>query len=241
MEATETIAVSTGPLANPGDAKEAAWQDRLLPLMATTLAFLTLFFCASLTYETISVQRHIESSHEIDLAPLISKLDADSGKDSKTAELEFRAKVLATLETNVIERRYHQATAAAIGRTYLIFLGFATGMVLSLAGAMFILGKVKEDPTSIAGSGSSFKATLRSGSPGLVMAVLGTVLMLSTIFSRADITVTDRALYLGPSGEMAEFVTGAVKDKTVSSTEDILKNQVKPLLNQDNSKQGGAK
>jgi hypothetical protein len=241
MDASETT-VPFSPAERGAIPQDTAWQERLLPVMAGSLAILTLFFCASLTYETILVQRHIESAHEIDLNPLISKLDNSSAANSSAAVNEFRVKVLSILEANAIERRYHQASAASMGRIYLIFLGFATGMVLSLAGATFILGKVREAPTEVGGAGPSFKAMLRSGSPGLVLAAFGTVLMLSTIFSRADITVTDQALYLGPGRETAEIVTGREKDKeAVQKPSDILRQQVEPLLKGERTKNGATK
>ena len=246
MDATATArAITTAPEGGTAS-PDSVWQQRLLPVMASTLALLTLFFCASLTYETISVQKHIESAHEIDLNPLIAKLDGASAANSAAAVTEFRAKALTMLEANVIERRYHQASAAAMGRIYLIFLGFATGMVLALSGATFILGKMKEAETAIDGSGPSFKASIRSGSPGLILALFGTTLMLCTIFSRADIKVTDQALYLGSPAEYGggNFVTGRDKDAEaappIQKPSDILKQQVKPLLKADEAK-GAAK
>ena len=243
MEATATVRAASAPLTESRpEMQDSIWQQKLLPVMATTLALLTLFFCASLTYETISVQKHIESAHEIDLNPLIAKLDNAKAADSAAAVNEFRTKAATLLEANVIERRYHQASAAAMGRIYLIFLGFATGMVLALAGATFILGKMKESETAIDGEGPSFKASVRSGSPGLLLALFGTALMLCTIFSKAEISVHDQALYLGPAGQTAEMLAGQGPEKAaaIEKPSDILKEQVKPLLKGNDAK-GGAK
>jgi hypothetical protein len=115
-----------------------------------------------------------------------------------------------------------------MGRIYLIFLGFATGMVLALSGATFILGKLKEDDTVIGGEGPSFKANLRSGSPGLILAFFGLLLMMSTIFSRVDIDVRDQALYLGAgpgSAGMDTFSSPNNKD-AIPSPKDILQSKV---------------
>jgi hypothetical protein len=234
------------PADDPPVTQDTAWQNRLLPVMATTLALLTLFFCAALTYETISVQWHIESSHEIDLAPLIARLE---GASNPAAALpEFRMKALTLLEGNVIERRYHQASAGAIGRIYLIFLGFATGMVLALSGATFILGKLKASETVIEGGNSSLKGTLRSGSPGIILAAFGTILMITTILSRVDISVQDQALYVSPAGEVGGTVTEHATDSAPAASpsaqklSDILSRDVKPKLKTDGTKkEGGAK
>jgi hypothetical protein len=186
---------------------ENAWQQRLLPLMCGSLALLTMFFCVALAIETISVQRHIESAHELNLDPLIARLESVKPSNAAAVE-EFRVKAVMLMEANVIDRRYHQASAAALGRIYLIFLGFATGMVLALTGSTFVLGKLREAPTTVGGGTSTLSANLRSGSPGLVLAFFGTVLMLSTIFSRADISVRDQALYVLPGQQAAEVVSG---------------------------------
>lgn len=72
---------------------------------------------------------------------------------------------------------------------------------MALVGATFILGKRSEQETSIDGEGSSFKASLRSGSPGVVLAFFRAALMLSTIFSKTDISVSDKAVYMGEGFE----------------------------------------
>jgi hypothetical protein len=199
---------------------EHAWQQRLLPLMCATLALLTIFFCTALAVETVSVQRHIESAHELKLDPLIARLE-NAKPGGPAAVEEFRMKAVMLMEANVIDRRYHQASAAAMGRIYLIFLGFATGMVLALTGSTFVLGKLREAPTEIGGGTPTWTATLRSGSPGLVLAFFGTVLMLSTIFSRADISVRDQALYVLPGLQASEVTSGGAT--TQKSLTDIAK------------------
>jgi len=232
MQLTQVNELALVPGADPViTPQQLEWQKRLLPLMAGTLALLTVFFCASLTYETISVQKHIESAHEINLNAQMAKLERASESNSAAALAEFRTETASILEANVIERRYHQASAAAMGRIYLIFLGFATGMVLALSGTTFILGKLKEDETAIGGEGPSFKANLRSGSPGLILAFFGLLLMMSTIFSRVDIDVRDQALYLGSgAGSAGMDMFSSPNKEAIASPKDILQSKVKPAL-----------
>lgn len=173
---------------------EDAWQKRLLPFMTSMLAALIIFFCAAIAWETYHIQTNVETAHEIDLRT--------------PANREFSSNPGFLLEANLIERRYHQTSAAMVSRIYLIFLGFATGMVLAMVGATFVLGKMREGDTSIDGEGGSVKASMKSGSPGLILAAFGTTLMLTTILSRADITVTDQAVYLGPSSANAAEHSG---------------------------------
>lgn len=166
---------------------EARWQRRLLPFLVGTLGVLTVLFCAAIALETHYIQNHMESPLQLDLRTAINQ--------------QFSTNADFLLESNLIERRYRTADAAALSRIYIMFLGFGTGMVMALVGATFILGKISEPATSIDGSGSSFKASLHSGSPGVILAFLGTVLMLCTIFSKTEISLTDRAVYMGATAD----------------------------------------
>jgi hypothetical protein len=166
---------------------DSRWQRRLLPFLVGTLGILTVLFCAAIAWETRYIQNRMETPLQLDLRPAVSQ--------------EFHANANFLLEANLIERRYRAAAAAALSRIYLMFLGFGTGMVMALVGATFILGKISEPETSIDGAGSSFKASLHSGSPGVILAFLGTVLMLCTIFSKTEINLSDRAIYMGAGSE----------------------------------------
>jgi hypothetical protein len=52
--------------------------------------------------------------------------------------------ILSSLETNIVERRYHQANVSLMSRVWTRYLGFVTGMVLAMVGSIFILGKLRE-------------------------------------------------------------------------------------------------
>lgn len=197
---------------------DSRWQRRLLPFLAGTLGVLTVLFCAAIAGETHYIQNRMESTLQLDLRP--------------AATQEFRANAAFLLEANLIERRYRAADAAALSRIYLMFLGFGTGMVMALVGATFILGKISEPQTSIDGGGSSFKASLHSGSPGVILAFLGTVLMLCTIFSKTEISLTDRAIYMGVGSEQAAAAQPDAQPTTpeISKTPDLGKAGAKGQL-----------
>lgn len=178
--------------------ESSRWQRRLLPLMATMLVLLTSFFCVGITVETYRIQRHLEEGHEVDLQPALARLGADPPSDISTRIDLARFQATALLESSALQSRYHQASIAQLIRVSVIFLGFLTGMILALVGAAFILGKMREVPSNIEGQGTGLKFALSSGSPGLVLAVLGTVLMIATIWARVEINVTDAALYFSP-------------------------------------------
>jgi hypothetical protein len=197
---------------------DARWQRRLLPFLVGTLGVLTVLFCAAIAWETRYIQNRMESALELDLRPAMNQ--------------EFRANAAFLLEADLIERRYRAADAAALSRIYLMFLGFGTGMVMALVGATFVLGKIAEPATSIDGSGSSFKASLHSGSPGVILAFFGTVLMLCTIFSKTEISLSDRAIYMGAGSEQGATAQPDAQSKMPekSTTSDPEKPETKGLL-----------
>ena len=179
------------------DARVSGWQSHLLPFMAAVLVCLTVFSCVVNVVETYLVLHHIETNHEIDIKPALAMLDTNvSGLSASDRFAYARWKTLSTLEVNTIESRYHQASIAVMTRVYIVFLSFATGMVLALVGATFILGKLREAPSTVGGGGGFGSFSISSASPGLILAFFGTVLMLFTISSRADISVRDQSLYV---------------------------------------------
>jgi hypothetical protein len=173
------------------------WQARLLPLMSLLLVGLTVFFVATSVYQLYSLKASIMSQPQLLVEkemevfrPAPDDFPANSFEKGKWA-------TLVRLEASAIERRYHQATAVTLARVWTIYLGFLTGMILSLVGAAFILGKLRESTSQLDLSGGVWKAAVQSSSPGIVLAVLGTTLMIVTILARVEVKVEDRPLYVG--------------------------------------------
>ena len=192
-------AASGSPGSEPG---LAAWQSKLLPLMAGLLVFLTLFFIVATLVQAWRMQQRIEEVGR----PRASLADAMQlgGEDGLTLE-EARWEASVRLEQYAVHRRYQQASLILMARAWIIYLGFVTGMILALVGAAFILGKLREPVTELGAESSALKLSIASASPGLVLAALGTVLMTTTMLVRAEVSVTDTPLYVGPAVQ----VTGA--------------------------------
>jgi hypothetical protein len=77
-----------------------------------------------------------------------------------------------------------------------LYLGFVTGMILSLMGAVFVLAKLRETETEVSAQAAGARYAIKSASPGIIMAVLGVVLMMTTILTNHRIDVLDAATYL---------------------------------------------
>jgi hypothetical protein len=176
------------------------WQLRLLPLMTGTLLSLTAFFLIVSLIQIAYLHRRIEQSPQVDLHQPISVLAPI--RPSSAAEAiqlaDGMSKVL--LEANAMDRRYHQASVVLMARVWTSYLGFVTGMVLAIIGAVFILGRVQGTHTSMEAKVAEVNAALKTSAPGIVLAAMGMLLMIATLYVRYDITVSDRAIYTVTGG-----------------------------------------
>lgn len=171
------------------------WQHKLLPFMRGGLAVLAvLFFVASLVQYHLLYQdlRGMGPTTQAALETLEKGL-----QDSQRTKFDFiRWKTLVLLEQDSMRMRYQQINATLLLRTWTRYTGFLVGMVLALVGAFFILGRLKEDASQLSGESGGFKFALVSSSPGVILAVLGTILMVVTLAVKFDFEVNDRPVFL---------------------------------------------
>lgn len=171
------------------------WRRMLLPLITRMLIGLTVFFFAVSLGQLTYLHWRVEQAPSVDLdAPfaLLTKAAAGGGSDGVNAA---SAMILATLESNALARRYHQASVVLMARVWTSYLGFVTGMMLALVGAAFTLGRVQETATSIEAKAGEMGGSLRTAAPGIVLVTVGVALMIATLFVHYDITVADSAVY----------------------------------------------
>src|SRR5262249_36069082 len=176
---------------------KAQWQLKVLPIMigvliAAMVAFLVLTFV-----QGVAVSNAIQAAPRTDLAPVLSSMSCDAvGTDASLRAKCLQWKVAATLEQGTIDRRYHQANVALLVRVTVKYFGFLTGMLMSLVGAVFVLGRLTEATSKLAAEGPFGKFTLATVSPGLILALLGTVLMITTVLTNPPTDVVDGNVYL---------------------------------------------
>ncbi|MHC4321056.1 MAG: hypothetical protein ACYST3_02160 [Planctomycetota bacterium] len=172
------------------------WQRKLLPYLIGLLTFLTLFFLVASIFQLYRLQDQIANKPKLDLEVALKVLPVQSGNQDTEGNLQYvRWKTLALLEKHALEIRYHQIGALHMSRIWARYLGFLTGMILSLMGAAFILGKLKEAPTKASGESISGKFSITTSSPGIILAFLGTALMITTIVVHHEIEGEDNAIY----------------------------------------------
>jgi len=193
---------------------DRTWQRRLMPLMVGLLVTLTAFFIVASFVQLYYLQTRIEKAPRLDLEPAMASLD-EIAKDMQSGKIQdqrafnsrleqARWKTLSILEANVLQRRYHHAGVLLISRIWTRYLGFVTGTILAMVGAAFILGKLQEASSNLGAEGGLWKVSLTTASPGLVLAALGTVLMLATLATKMDMYVNDGSVYLRDASSPAE-------------------------------------
>lgn len=208
------------PLAGAGSPSTDQWQRRLLPVMVAMVAVVTVFFLLASLFQLYSIHNRIEASPVLELGPALALLESaapGAERDPQTT-LDFaRWKTLAILEGHTLQRRYHQANVLLMARVWVRYLGFVTGMILSLVGAVFILGKLREPVTRMEAQGQGFSGSLATSSPGIVLAVLGTGLMLATILTHNQIDVSDAPPYTADPSFLASRAVARRAPRDVSN------------------------
>ena len=167
---------------------DQVWQQRMLPLMAQLLIGLTAFFFVVSLVQLTWLHLSIRKAPEISLEPAFAAIDKSPPASDTDRLRAAQLKTLALLDAGTMQRRYHQTNAALMARIWTRYMGFVTGMILSLIGAVFILGKISEPA-----EGTS---SPRRASSGLIMVTLGVALMITTIVVNHRIDVTDAPDYL---------------------------------------------
>ncbi len=162
------------------------WQARLRAWMQFIVTGVLAFFLLASGWQIYYLHQKIEQ------APALN-LELAPANNLPAAQEQWRT--LARLEAHAIQQRYHQANVILMARIWTTYLGFVTGMILAVVGAAFILGKLREQTSEITGKMENWQVSIASTSPGLIMVVLGTILMLMTITTHHQIDVKDSPLY----------------------------------------------
>ena len=176
------------------------WQVRLLPFMVGAISLLAIFFFVSSLIQIEKLHRSVALEDQTEVSTVLANLDADAAKISPDARIELlKWKARATLEADVVKRRYQQVRSTLQLRAWTRHMGFMTGMIMAFVGAIFIMSKLKEQETNLTGEYQAVKWGLATSSPGIVLATLGTALMFVTIVVDYTFDTRDVAVYLESS------------------------------------------
>jgi hypothetical protein len=182
-----------------------AWQKRLMPFMVKMIIGMTVFFFLASSIQLYYLHRHMAQSFPLDLATAPAIVQPASFPQDQTMEFT-RWKTLATLEQYALQRSYNQANIFLMARIWTRYLGFVTGMICTFIGAVFILGKFEESVSDAKSEAGTWKLSLTTASPGIMLSVLGTVLMVTTMLSPGRIDLEAHPVYLGNSARVGQHI-----------------------------------
>ncbi len=173
----------------------AQWQRRLLPFMSRFIVSMAAVFFVFSGIHIYQVTRFIQTEDGPDIRKLIhDEIARPTGQAITPAEVTEHSLLL--LEADALDRRYHQAGGLLMSRIWSRQLAFITGMVMAFVGAVFILGKLSESTTEASGGAGEWKVAISSASPGIILSFFGTVLLISSLFVRATLDVSDGPAYI---------------------------------------------
>ncbi len=170
------------------------WQVKLLPYMSRMLLALALFFFVASLIQLFLLENRMTEGVVIDFDKIVNLIPADGSHDDKMAATLLKAQI--TLQASSQQHLYHQAMIGMMARTWLRYLGFVTGMILAIVGATFVLGKIDIPQSEATLKAGAVEGTIKSASPGIILAVLGTLLMLAAILIYQPIDTNENAIYL---------------------------------------------
>jgi hypothetical protein len=166
--------------------------------MVRMLVGMTVFFLVASLAQVTVLHLEVLRKPTLDITPVFGPLEPASALTHAQRLEETRLRALVLLESSTLDRHYHQATTLVLSRLWKNYLGFVTGMILALVGAAFVLGKLEGPDSELGAKGEAGELSFKSASPGLMLAVLGVILMVTTVVVHTDITVTNQAIYLRP-------------------------------------------
>jgi hypothetical protein len=162
-------------------------------LMRRMLVWLTVFFFLASLVQLLYLHARIADPPGTDLYERLQAAIPEQPGGKTTESLS----VYAALEAQALSRRYHQGNVLLMSRIWVSYLSFVTGMILCLVGASFILGRLREPTSTIGADSNLVKLSVKSSSPGIILASLGTVLIITSILTNHRIEIQDTSIYLG--------------------------------------------
>lgn len=210
--------------ARPADRELVRWQRRLLPFMTGFVVAMAAVFFIFSGLHLYQVTAFIETEHGQNIRALIESEIAKPTADKPTSD-NVTQHALLLLEADTLDKRYHQASALLMSRIWSRQLAFITGMVMAFLGAVFILGKLSESASQISGGGAEWKVAITSASPGIILSFLGTVLLVSSLYNRASLDITDGPVYVNrlrrPVASSGTAATGSAKTDGPPTLEEL--------------------
>ncbi len=174
------------------------WHRRLLPFMMGSLIVMGLLFFVLTVWQFRELEARLTVS-SIDLDRALQAVQRVSLTDGAYRDWYLRA----VLEEAALRHRYQQNSAVVHTRAWTRYMGFLTGMILALTGCVFVLGKLREE-VSVSGKAHGIEANLTTASPGIALALAGTVLVGISLWVPVSVESNDVPVYLSRKLEITQ-------------------------------------
>lgn len=185
--------------------EQAAWRKRLLPFLIVAISLMAVFFFVTSLLQLGRLGEAVRYQPDTRIERALTAYEGGT----KPTDDYVRWKTMVLLEQAAIDHRYAQVNATLMLRAWTRHLGFLTGMILALVGSIFILARLSETETRMSSEGGGAKLAIATSSPGIVLAVLGTVLMVVTLTIDFEFETSDVPIYVGGSGAAHAPATAA--------------------------------
>lgn len=174
------------------------WHQRIFPIVSAIILTLTVAFAISSYFQLEKISEQLQKSPDINLTQLFkATLTAEGitqGIDNGDFLPQWAAEV--QIENGLINKRYHQANAILATRIWSKYISTICGLIMICIGSIFIVAKLNEEVSGISGEAQSIRLSLKTSSPGVILCLLGTILIVVSLVSTPAITVQDANVYL---------------------------------------------
>jgi hypothetical protein len=166
-------------------------------------------------YQMVNVGSQLSQGQKLDMQPSFTfKMETPKDVENFQNQIDSGAMLnqwmaLVTLEAYATESRHRQANVLLLTRVWLRLLSMTAGLILCTAGSLFILGRLKEPDFTASSTGgpNGFGLNLSSASPGLVFAVLGSILIVIPLLSNPPVDLKDSRAFMGNQNEVIPGVS----------------------------------
>ena len=170
--------------------------ERMVPLMAATLIVLGAFFFAASLWQLINLNQAAQNAPGLEIGQIEPYLENLAGATTLEQQQAIQRALLTSLELDVTTRRHYYSRVFLQASMWVKYLGFVTGMILAVVGSVFVLGRLRAPETEIDAEVASMTYRIKSASPGIILAVLGVALMISTMAIRHTAYLNDGSVYI---------------------------------------------
>ncbi len=188
------------------DQKKNTWEDITLYLLCFTLVIFLGFY-----FYTMPDKNKTDG---IATSAIYKDLEIVNGHSDASNYLKA--------QLQLIHRRYDFANNVAKSNVLLKYVAFLVGTLLTVLGTSVVIRGVRNSTTNLEGGNGSAKISFSIASPGVVVVVSGTLIILFSIYKGHEVSYEDGGI---------QFLTKPAKDSISDPfTEPIITTPINPPL-----------